>query len=147
MGFTHYSGPAAKFPGMNQWKSLETIFNANKPEMLKTGDTGEDVGRIWNAVKECAKLGVDERVIFCIIMQESTGNVGVKTTTNMDGHGTAGLMQCDGSPGFPGKHGLSQVRDLLFIPSGSSDPSNTHRENRTKSPPWSAPAQTTSRRI
>lgn len=109
MGFQHYSGPASHFPGMNQWKSLETIFNLYKPEMLKTGDTGEDVGRIWNAVKECAKLGVDERVIFCIIMQESSGNVGVRTTTNMDGHGTAGLMQCDGSPGFPGKHGLSQV--------------------------------------
>lgn len=109
VGFTHYSGPAAKFPPMNQWKSLEEIFNINKPEMLQTGNTGEDVGRIWNAVKECAKLGVDERAIYCIIMQESTGYVGAKTTVNADGHSTGGLMQCDGSPGFQGKHGLTQV--------------------------------------
>jgi len=145
MGFTHYAGPASKFPGMNQWKSLETIFNLYKPEMLKTGNTGEDVGRIWNAVKECAKLGVDERVIFCIIMQESSGNVGVRTTTNMDGHGTAGLMQCDGSPGFPGKHGLTQVRDgRLRRPLHVL--SNTDNYDRSKSPPWFALARTTSRR-
>ncbi|KAH8906711.1 hypothetical protein BR93DRAFT_958875 [Coniochaeta sp. PMI_546] len=120
MGFQHYSGPASKFPAINQWKSLETIFNLYKPEMLKTGNTGEDVGRIWNAVKECAKLGVDERVIFCIIMQESSGNVGVRTTTNMDGHGTAGLMQCDGSPGFPGKHGLSQEQITSMVRAGTN---------------------------
>ncbi len=111
MGFTSYHGPSTSFPPMSQWKSFEEIFNANKPEMSKTGNTGEDIGRIWNAVLECAKLGVEERVIFSIIMQESTGNVGVQTTFNNDGHSTAGLMQCDGSPGFPGKHGLSQVSD------------------------------------
>ncbi len=104
-----YSGPSSNFPQMDQWKSWVEIFNLNKPEMFKTGDSGEDIGRIWNAVEECAKLGVDERVIFCIIMQESTGNVGAITTTNRDGHSTAGLMQCDGSPGFDGRHSLSQV--------------------------------------
>jgi len=62
--------------------------------MAKTGDTGEDIGRIWNGVREAShKIGVEDRVIFAIIMQESTGNVGVGTTTNMDGHGTGGLMQ------------------------------------------------------
>lgn len=61
MGFTHYSGPASNFPGKDQWKSFEEIFNANKSQMFATGDTGEDVGRIWNAVNECAKLGVEER--------------------------------------------------------------------------------------
>jgi soluble lytic murein transglycosylase-like protein len=65
--------------------------------MSRTGNTGEDIGRIWNAVLQASKqIGVEERVIFAIIMQESSGNVGVGTTTNMDGHGTAGLMQCDG---------------------------------------------------
>ncbi|KAJ7823127.1 hypothetical protein B0H13DRAFT_1494850, partial [Mycena leptocephala] len=90
------------------WKSFEDIFNANKSEMAATGDTDEDIGHIWNAVIEVAKLGVKEQVIFAITMQKSTGNIGVQTTTNADGHGTAGLMQCDGSPGFPGQHGLSQ---------------------------------------
>jgi len=120
MGFTSYSGPSSNFPPMNQWKSFEEIFNANKPEMLKTGNTGPDVGAIWNAVLECAKIGVDERVIFCIIMQESTGNVGVRTTVNADGHGTAGLMQCDGSPGFPGRHGLTQAQITSMVRAGTN---------------------------
>jgi len=63
--------------------------------MAQTGNTGEDIGRIWNGVVDASKrIGVEERVIFAIIMQESTGNVGVGTTTNMDGRGTGGLMQC-----------------------------------------------------
>jgi soluble lytic murein transglycosylase-like protein len=119
MGFTYYSGPSSNFPPMSQWKSFEEIFNLNKPQMLATGDTGEDVGRIWNAVLECAKLGVEERVIFAIIMQESTGNVGVQTTYNGDGHATAGLMQCDGSPGFPGQHGLSQDQITSMVRAGT----------------------------
>ncbi|KAK9413778.1 putative Transglycosylase SLT domain-containing protein [Seiridium unicorne] len=120
MGFTSYSGPSSSFPPQSQWKSFEEIFNVNKQEMLATGDTGEDVGRIWNAVLECTKIGVEERVIFAIIMQESTGNVGVRTTTNADGHGTAGLMQCDGSPGFPGKHGLSQDQITSMVRAGTN---------------------------
>lgn len=71
MGFTWYQGPSSSFPPMSQWKSFEDIFNANKSEMAATGDTGEDIGRIWNAVIEAAKLGVEERVIFAIIMQVS----------------------------------------------------------------------------
>ena len=77
--------------------------------MLQTGDSGEDVGRIWNAVLEAAKIGVEERVIFCIIMQESTGNVGVGTTTDNDVKPTGGLMQAEESPAFPGQHNLTQV--------------------------------------
>lgn len=109
MPFTAYSGPSANFPPQSQWKSFEEIFNVNKSEMLATGSTNDDVNHIYNAVVQCADLGVEDRIIFCIIMQESTGNVGVRTTVNADGHGTAGLMQADGSPGFPGQHGLSQV--------------------------------------
>lgn len=63
--------------------------------MLQTGNTSSDIGRIWNGVVLCSKaIGVPDRVIFAIIMQESTGNVGVGTTTNMNGNGTGGLMQC-----------------------------------------------------
>lgn len=107
--FTSYSGPSSSFPRMSTWKSFEEIFNLNKPEMFATGDTGEDVGRIWNAVVEAAKIGVQERVIFAIIMQESSGNVGVGTTTDQGGKPNGGLMQARESPAFPGRHGLSQV--------------------------------------
>lgn len=78
--------------------------------MLSTGDTGEDVGRIFNAINDAARnIGVEERVILAIILQESSGNVGVGCTTAPDGSQSCGLMQADGSPGFPGQHGLSQV--------------------------------------
>ena len=110
MSFVDYSGPASSFPGKDTWKDFDTIFNINKPTMLQTGDSGEDVGRIYNAVREAAKIGVEERVIFCIIMQESRGNVGVGTTTDPDQNPTGGLMQAEESPAFPGRHNLSQVR-------------------------------------
>lgn len=83
------------------------------------------------------------RVIFSIIMQESTGNVGIETTYNNDGHGTAGLMQCDGSPGYPGQHGLSQVYVSRQV---SSQPeANVAFLQRTKSPVWSWQERSTSR--
>ena len=78
--------------------------------MLQTGDSGEDVSRIFNAINDVAKsIGVEERVILCIIMQESRGNVGVGTPNDNDGNPTGGLMQAEESPAFPGKHNLSQV--------------------------------------
>ncbi|KLU84611.1 hypothetical protein MAPG_03651 [Magnaporthiopsis poae ATCC 64411] len=52
MGFTFYSGPSSDFHPMSEWKTLEEMFNLNKPEMLRTGDTEEDVSRIRNAVLE-----------------------------------------------------------------------------------------------
>jgi hypothetical protein len=109
MDFTWYSGPASSFPPMSTWKDLTTIFNANKAEMLQTGDSEENAGRIWNAVLDAAKLGVEERVIFCIIMQERIGNVGIGTPNDMDDKPTGGLMQAEESPAFPGQHNLSQV--------------------------------------
>ena len=110
MGFTSYSGPVANFPAITTWASFETIFNNNKAAMEATGDSGPDIGCIWNAVNSAAaSIGVDQRVIFCIIMQESTGNVGVGTTDDQDGAATGGLMQCSSSPAFPGQHNLTQV--------------------------------------
>ncbi|RDW88409.1 hypothetical protein BP6252_00441 [Coleophoma cylindrospora] len=119
MGFTRYSGPASAFPGKETWKDFETIFNLNKAEMLRTGDSHQDVGRIWNAVVEAAKIGVEERVIFCIIMQESTGNVGVGTTTDPGNKPTGGLMQAEESPAFPGKHNLSQEQISAMVIAGT----------------------------
>jgi hypothetical protein len=104
---------------MDTWKTFEEIFNANKAEMLQTGDSGEDVGRIWNAVLEAAKQGVEERVIFCIIMQESTGNVGVGTTTDNDVKATGGLMQAEESPAFPGQHNLTQDQITSMVVAGT----------------------------
>ncbi|KAL9579362.1 MAG: hypothetical protein Q9212_005151 [Teloschistes hypoglaucus] len=109
MSFQSYSGPASNFPAQSTWKDFNTLFNINKPTMLQTGDSGEDVGRIFNAIVDAAKIGVEERVILCIIMQESRGNVGVDDPKNQDGKVTGGLMQAIESPGFSGQHNLTQV--------------------------------------
>ena len=134
MGFTSYRGPPSSFPGMDTWiGNWVDLFNIFKPGMLSTGNTGEDVGRIFNAIGEAAKIGVDERVILCIIIQESSGNVGVITTTAPDGSHSAGLMQCDGSPGFPGQHGLSQVCQIFYflslIMQANSPPGPNHQHD------------------
>jgi hypothetical protein len=99
------SGPASSFPAKETWLDFDTLFNLNMSELSASGDTNTDVDGIRAAIHQNAEL-VESRIILCIIMQESSGNVGVQTTGDDD----AGLMQAHGSPGFPGQHGLSQVR-------------------------------------
>lgn len=65
-----YSGPWQNFPAMNTWVgTFDALFEKNKNSMRSTGSTADDVGRINVAIREAAKLGVDERVILGIIMQ------------------------------------------------------------------------------
>lgn len=110
MVYQHYSGPWQSFPPKEKWIDFEDMFNRNQQSMLATHDTSDDISHIKNAIKECAKIGVDERVILAIIMQESHGDVGAPVTFSPgDNIPTGGLMQCSGCAGFPGKHGLSQV--------------------------------------
>ena len=99
------SGPASNFPGKETWLDFNTLFNLNMSELSASGDTNTDADGIRAAIHQNAEL-VESRIILCIIMQESSGNVGVQTTGDDD----AGLMQAQGSPGFPSQHGLSQVR-------------------------------------
>lgn len=106
---TWYSGPWYNFPPMDTWLSFDAMFDRNKDSMKSTGSTWDDIGRINVAIRNAAQLGVDERVILGIIMQESHGYVGVRTTVSPDGIPTAGIMQCSGCPGYPGRTGLSQV--------------------------------------
>ncbi|KAF2202008.1 hypothetical protein GQ43DRAFT_455352 [Delitschia confertaspora ATCC 74209] len=114
-----YSGPYQNFPAMSTWKSFDELFGLNWNSMLSTGNTADDLGRINVAIRECAKLGVDERVILAIIMQESHGNVGVRTTFSPDGIPTAGIMQCSGCAGFEGRHGLSQDEITSMVRGGT----------------------------
>lgn len=108
------TGPYWNFPPVESWLTFDDMFGRNMNSMKSTGSTWDNIGRINVAIRECAKIGVDERVILGIIMQESHGKVGEDTTTSPGGLPTAGLMQCNGCPGFPGQFGLSQVS--LFLP-------------------------------
>lgn len=65
-----YSGPWQNFPAMSTWVgTFDALFEKNKASMRSTGSTADDVGRINVAIREAAKIGVDERVILSIIMQ------------------------------------------------------------------------------
>lgn len=105
------SGPWQNFPKMSSWLTFDQMFDANKDSMSQSGSTWDDIGRINVAIRNAAaSIGVDERVILGIVMQESHGYVGVQTTFSPgEGIPTAGLMQCSDCQGFPGQNGLSQV--------------------------------------
>lgn len=113
------TGGWKNFPAIETWLSFDDMFGKNINSMRAMGSTWDDVGRINVAIRECAKLGVDERVILAIIMQESHGDVGVRTTISPDGQPTAGLMQCTGCPGFPGQHNLSQDKTTSMVRGGT----------------------------
>ncbi|KAK7739120.1 hypothetical protein SLS53_005756 [Cytospora paraplurivora] len=105
-----YRGPRENFPAMDTWMNFGDMFNANTASMVAAGSTWDDVGRMRVAIQDAAAaFGVDERVILGIIMEESTGYVGVVTTWNVDGQATAGLMQASGCPGYPGQTNLHQA--------------------------------------
>jgi hypothetical protein len=54
-----FSGPASNFPPQSSWLDFITLFNLNKNNMLSTGDSGQDVGEIFNAINSAAaSIGV-----------------------------------------------------------------------------------------
>ena len=106
-----FNGPVSSFPPMSQWLDFSTIFDRYKQSMVNAGSTFDDVGRIAVAIEQAAaNIGVEERVILAIILQESSGNVGVICTPGGDNQQDCGLMQCEGCLGRPGQNNLPQVR-------------------------------------
>lgn len=79
--------------------------------MIAAGSTQEDVSNIAKAVQSVgSQKGIDPRVVLAMILQESSGNVGAPTTTNLDGLATGGILQAQGCEGHPGQSGLTEVR-------------------------------------
>ncbi|KAL7941930.1 hypothetical protein V8C42DRAFT_333097 [Trichoderma barbatum] len=111
-----YNGGWQNFPKMSQWLPWTEVFGRYQQTMVNAGSTWDDVGRINVAISSAAAtIGVDERVILAIIIQESTGNVGVRCTGDDD----CGLMQCGGCPGFPGQRNLPQSSTSAMINGGT----------------------------
>ncbi|KXJ97316.1 hypothetical protein Micbo1qcDRAFT_171017 [Microdochium bolleyi] len=104
-----YSGPWWNFPGKDTWLSWNELWQRNDDNMVYAGSTWDDVGRlnvaIWNIANE---YGIDPRVLLVMVMQESSGYVGVRTTYSWQGIATAGVLQCMNCPGYPGRNNLSQ---------------------------------------
>src|ERR1700760_37202 len=105
---------------MNTWvPDLTTLFNYNMAAIQGTGDTDADIGYIWNATTAAASTyGIDERVILAMIMQESGAYVGIDAG---DGGVSAGIMQCAGSPQYPGQLDLSYVSPSYYCLDYSTD--------------------------
>ncbi|RFU77402.1 glycoside hydrolase [Trichoderma arundinaceum] len=111
-----YNGPYQNFPPMSSWLPWTEVFGRYEQTMVNAGSTWDDVGRINVAISAAASsIGVDERVILAIIIQESTGNVGVICTGDDD----CGLMQCGGCAGFPGQNNLPQSSTSAMINGGT----------------------------
>jgi hypothetical protein len=136
-----YGGPWWDFPPMSEWLPWGDIFNNYEQSMVDAGSSWDDVGRIAVAIEQAAAdIGVDERVILGIILQESSGYVGVPCT---GGGADCGIMQCEGCASFPYQNELPQVRRVLPT-------LDLYLLNITSSPiplPWSMAVRNTSRQI
>ncbi|KAH6604057.1 hypothetical protein Trco_007503 [Trichoderma cornu-damae] len=111
-----YNGPYQNFPPMSSWLPWTTVFGLYEQSMVNAGSTWDDVGRINVAISSAAaSIGVDERVILAIILQESSGYVGVPCTGGDD----CGLMQCEGCPSYQGQNELPQSATSSMINGGT----------------------------
>lgn len=80
-GYVNYSGPASNFPDPSQWATYDNLWNTNQ-RLMKLHDSDSEVALIKSSIETVAKeSGIDHRVILCIIVQESGGNVRVPTVS------------------------------------------------------------------
>jgi LysM repeat protein len=112
-GFVEYGGPASNFPDPSQWQKYPLLWATNS-RLMKFNDSDSEIALIKSSIETVAReSGVDVRVILCIIIQESGGNVRVRTTNN--GVRNPGLMQshngAEFNPSDPAGSILQMVRD------------------------------------
>jgi LysM repeat protein len=101
VGYIPYSGPASSFPDQSQWADYQSLWAFNSTRIHDVGlyvpeDVASSIAVINYGISiVSAESGVDERVILCIIMQESGGYVLVPTTTSPppDSVSNTGIMQ------------------------------------------------------
>jgi LysM repeat protein len=112
-GFVEYGGPASNFPDPSQWQKYSLLWKTNSG-LMKFNDSESEIALIKSSIETVAReSGVDVRVILCIIMQESGGNIRVRTTDN--GVNNPGIMQSHNGVSFdpnnPAGSILQMVRD------------------------------------
>lgn len=99
-GYTHYSGPSSNFPSLNTWASYDTLWQQNS-KLMSYSSTPSEISMIGTAILSSSRAsGVDARVIICLILQESGGNVRVKSTSSWEGVHNTGLMQAHNGSSF-----------------------------------------------
>ncbi|KAI4205941.1 MAG: hypothetical protein LQ350_000126 [Teloschistes chrysophthalmus] len=68
---------AAEFPPTSQWMSLDCLINHSRPDMVGSSNDGPDeADDVIAAVQSVAQsAGIDARIPFALMMQESSGKV------------------------------------------------------------------------
>ena len=110
-GYVQLSGPVANFRG--EWASYSFLWNFNSDLIRRAGhDTADQISQIHSAIEQVAKeSGVDVRVILCLVMQESGGNVHIPTTFN--GVRNPGLMQSHNGVEFDPNHSAASILQMI----------------------------------
>ena len=104
-----YSGPASNFPPLSLWLSFKNLWKINKSVCeLNPRGTPEIIRR---AILQTAdKSGVDARIIFAVILQESTCLLSAATTYGSSTN--SGLMQSHNGVGYTDQASILQmIRD------------------------------------
>ncbi|EME79242.1 carbohydrate-binding module family 50 protein [Pseudocercospora fijiensis CIRAD86] len=79
--YVNYGGPASNFPDPRLWASYDTLWAQNR-RLMAYHDPPSEIALIKSSIDRVStESGVDRRVILCIIIQESGGNVRVRTVS------------------------------------------------------------------
>jgi LysM repeat protein len=112
-GYTPFSGPASNFPNKGSWASYDNLIEFNSKLMLNN-DTSSEVASIVKWIPIIAQeSGIDPRVILCIIMQESGGNVNVATTVSPGGVRNPGIMQSHNGVAFDPNNPDARIAQMI----------------------------------
>ncbi len=105
----NYSGPAANFPPESSWLTFDRLWDHNKAVCEKNPDG--KAGIIHDDILQVAKeTVVDARIIFAVVLQESTCLLALATTQGPIAN--AGLMQSHNGVGFTDDASILQmIRD------------------------------------
>lgn len=111
-----YSGPASSFPNPELWQKFSLMWN-NASQAMTSYDTADEINYVQQAINTVAAESnpqVDRRVILCVIMQESSGNVNVQTTISPDGSvRNPGLMQSHNGVAFDSNNPQGSILQMV----------------------------------
>ena len=110
-GYEQYGGSASNFPDPSRWQQYGRLWETNA-KLMKFHDSDSEISFIKQAIERVAReSGIDVRVILCIIMQESAGNVRVGTTSN--GVSNPGIMQSHNGVSFNAKDPAGSILQMV----------------------------------
>lgn len=113
--FVNYSGPASSFPNPSSWATYASLWTFNSGLMKYSNSTAE-IAIVGNAILQVAReSGMDARVILCMIMQETGGNVRAPVTTSPapDFVRNTGMMQAHNGAVFDPGNPTGSITQMI----------------------------------